>query len=185
VIVVEIDNRQVVIKRSNTKHWSQAFRRLFSRSRAKKNWMNANRLLSLGLKTFEPIAMVEERIGPLKWRSYLVCSYIQGIDALHYFACGAKPQQEWPHVANNIATLLDALSGHWISHRDLNLSNIILVDHQPWLIDLDSMRQHRFRLWANRGAKRERERFMRNWQDAPDLSLQVAALFKTVFHQQY
>lgn len=183
VVVVEIDGKFFVIKRANTKNIWHAIRRSFCRSRAKKNWHNAKKLSAIGISTFTPVALYEERFGLLKGRSYFLCTYLQGIDALHYFAKGAQPQKEWDVVAQNIGKMIQRLAAHWLSHRDLNLSNIILINHQPWLIDLESMCHHRWRLTARLGSRKERIRFMENWQEAPEVSPQVAPLFQTVLNQ--
>ncbi len=181
VVVINVDGQTLVVKRANIKDWTYRVRRFFACSRAMKNWRNSHKLLNMGVSTFTPIAIKEERYGPFKLRSYFICSYIQGIDALHFFAKGAKPQSSWKSVAVSISNIIDLLAKHWISHRDLNLSNIILVDDQPWLIDLDSMRQHHLKLFAKRGAKRERARFMENWSEAEGVAPETIDLFQAVF----
>lgn len=181
VVLVKVDEKWLVIKRANTKDWTHGVRRLFSLSRAKKNWINATKLLSLGVKTFTPIAMVEERWGPFKGRSYFICSYIEGIDALHYFSSNSPYQALWPEVVQKINHLINTLSEHWISHRDLNLSNIIMVNHEPWLIDLESMREHKFLALAKRGAKRECLRFMENLKDTQEITFETKMLFHSLF----
>ncbi len=180
VVVIKVDGHSLVVKRANIKDWTYKVRRFFACSRAMKNWRNAHKLLKMGVPTFTPIAIKEERYGPFKLRSYFICTYIQGIDALHFFAKGAKPQSSWKNVAVSISNIIDLLAKHWISHRDLNPSNIILVDNQPWLIDLDSMRQHHFHAFAKRGAKRERARFMENWLDSPGVAPETIDLFQEV-----
>lgn len=179
VAVVCLKKRQVVIKRFNARNKWHFFRRLFSRSRAKKNWQNAHKLLTLGIRTFKPIALVEERYGPLKGRSYLLYDYLPGIDVFHYFCYATKPLQRKAMVFN-LFKLIQQLAFHSISHRDLNLSNILLIKKQLWLIDLDGMRHHLWRWSARYGAYKERLRCMENWQKAP-LSHEVIALFQSVF----
>lgn len=176
VVVVQVDNQSLVIKRANTKGLLHFMRRLVCTSRAQKNWYYAARLARANIRTFEPIAYIEERLGPLKRRSYFICSLIEGIDALHFFSA-ARYQAKWEIVAEKIVLLIKKLAEEHLSHRDLNLSNIILVDDQPFLIDLDSMREYRFSLRAKRATVHEVNRFMENWQDYPDISPQVAQLF--------
>lgn len=180
VVVVKVDEHYVVVKRSNAKNWTHFIRRLFSISRAQKNWSNAQILLNIGVQTFYPIALMEERWGPFRGRCYFICSYIQGIEALQYFSKEANTQSSWGVVTTEIKNMLSRLTQHWISHRDLNLSNIILVDNQPWLIDLDSMRQHYFKIFARRGARRELERFMQNWVDVKGRSYESLSLFQSI-----
>jgi tRNA A-37 threonylcarbamoyl transferase component Bud32 len=180
VVVVKIDDHLLVIKRSNTKDWFHVIRRFFALSRARKNWRNALVLKSYDISTFLPVAIVEERFGPLKGRSYLICSYIQGAEAIDYFASNESSAYQ---VATNIVQMIKNLAKHWVSHRDLNLSNIILIDGKPWLIDLDAMRKHRFWHFAHRGAKREIERFMINCRSTPGVSTATTNLFETIFNE--
>ncbi len=181
VVVVNVDGRDLVIKRTNAKNWFYKLRRLFAMTRAQKNWKNAQKLLALGINTFEPIAILEERFGPLRKRGYFICSYVSGISASVYFAANSKLQEKWELAANHICDVVALLARNWISHRDLNLHNIILIDDKPWLIDLDAMRQHRWYLTAKRGEKRERERFLQEWPQMPEKYAQAMALFATVF----
>jgi tRNA A-37 threonylcarbamoyl transferase component Bud32 len=184
VVLVKIDEQYLVIKRANTKNGLHKIRRLVAVSRARKNWRNALRLAKIGIPTFSPIALMEERFGPLKKRCYFICSYIQGVDALHYFACGAKPQSNWHGVAIKIANMLQVLAAHSLSHRDLNLSNIIVIDNQqPCLIDLDGMRRHWLTFFAKRGAVRERNRFMENWDETPGVLPETVRLFQSIFSE--
>lgn len=178
VIKVLIENKAYVIKRANTKNTLHIFRRALQKSRAAKNWDNALRLEKAQIPAVQGVAMMEERWGPFKGRSYFVCPYIEGIDALHFFALGAKPQSNWPEVAKNIVAMMSALARHHLSHRDLNLSNILLVGNIPHLLDLDAMSHYKTAWFAKRAANRERRRFMKNWQLVPDVDHSVAALFE-------
>lgn len=183
VILVEIDGHWRVIKRTNTRHWTQVLRRWFSRSRAQKNWENAQLLRERGIHTFEPIAYVEKRWGPFKGRSYFVSSYVPGTVAVAFFLEDSYSPQ-WQIAAENITIMINSLAEHRISHRDLNLSNIILVDQQPWLIDLDSMRCHWLSLMAKRAANREWIRFQENWQDVLSFAPKSQAFYRE-FKKKY
>jgi hypothetical protein len=183
VVVVKVNDETLVIKRANTKGCFHFLRRLVSASRAQRNWHFAHLLHSLHIPTFEPIAYLEERIGPLKKRSYFICSLINGIDALRFFSDGTY-QRDWETVAKRIVEMIAQLAAKGLSHRDLNLSNILLVEGQPYLIDLDSMRQQRTALFANRALLHEVKRFMENWQDYPAISPIVAEIFTECFKEQ-
>jgi len=182
VVVLNVDGKPIVVKRANTKGWFHYIRRLFCTSRAKINWHFAMRLQSAHIETFKPIAYLEERFGPLKRRSYLICSLISGIDALQFFS-NSLYQASWEKVATNIVAMIEKLAAKSLSHRDLNLSNIILVDDEPYLIDLDSMRHYRRPYWA-RTRLHEVERFMENWQDYPAISPKVAEIFRHCFKEK-
>lgn len=182
VVILNVDNQPIVVKRANTKGSLHYLRRLFCTSRAKINWHFAQRLQAAHIDTFKPIAYLEERFGPLKKRSYLVCSLIQGIDALQFFSDPAY-QQRWEKVAMNIVEMIQKLTVKNLGHRDLNLSNIILVEEKPYLIDLDSMRHYCRPRWAKMRLH-EVKRFMENWQDYPAISPKVAEIFRECFKKQ-
>ena len=182
VALLKIDDQLLVVKRLNTKNWLHFFRRLFQNSRARKNWDNASTLCKMGIKTFKPIAILEERYGPLKGRSYFICSYIEGIKALEFFT-HETVHEDIQSIAEKITAMFNTLATAWISHRDLNLSNILLLDNQPWLIDLDSMKSHRWSWIAKRSAQRELNRFIRNCQETPEVPRTVISLFQSLFNK--
>lgn len=177
VVVIEVDGQKWVVKRSNTRSWLHALRRAFQTSRAKRNWINALMLKQAKIAAITPVAMMEERWGWLKGRSYFVCDFIEGTDALHYFACGAKPHPNWQLVCDNVCRMIQQLAQHRLSHRDLNLSNIIIKDEQPILIDLDAMRKYSTPWMARYAARKEKIRFMENWQEAPGADPAAERLF--------
>lgn len=178
VCLYELDGKQIVIKRSNTKNWFHAVRRSFCQSRAFRSWHNAMRLIEAGIPTFEPIAAIEKRWGPYKGRSYLICSYLKGRQASEVFAYGAQPTQAWNGAASNIVNMINQLSKSYLSHRDLNLSNIILVDQKPFLVDLDSMCHFKNSLLAKFYAKQDQKRLMKNWVQLPGVHSEASQLFQ-------
>jgi hypothetical protein len=182
VVVVHIDAKPIVIKRANIKNTYHRCRRFFLPTRARKNWYNATQLLHLGINTITPIAFVEERYGPLNGRSYFLSSYIEGQSALLYFQDESK-RPFWPLAIQNLINLTSQLANNWVSHRDLNLSNIIFKDEKPWLIDLDGMCKHTFFWFAKRAAKRERERFLQNCLETPGVSAEIRQLLAQALAQ--
>lgn len=182
VIVIHIDSKPVVIKRANIKNIYHRCRRFFLPSRARKSWCNAHQLLQTGINTLTPLAFVEEKYGPLNGRSYFLSNYIEGKNALHYFQDESK-RARWPIAIKNLIHLTTTLADNWVSHRDLNLNNIIFKDEKPWLIDLDSMCHHSFFWIAKRAAKRDRERFFQNCLETPGVSVEVCQLLTQALSQ--
>ena len=62
---VTLGGIEVVIKRYNHKGLLHSLRHTLKGSRAKRCWLNANRLLLLGIPTPRPLAYIDERRGPL------------------------------------------------------------------------------------------------------------------------
>ena len=68
-----------------------------------------------------------------------------------------------------IVEILCKLRHERISHGDLKASNILLSSRGPVLIDLDAMRQHKTESTYQQAARKDINRFLRNWQDNPVL----------------
>ncbi|MDP7146404.1 MAG: hypothetical protein QGH75_13880, partial [Pseudomonadales bacterium] len=56
-------------------------------------------------------------------------------------------------------------------------SNFVIHDNQPVLLDLDAMREHMYLSGFKSAHARDLNRFLRNWQDTPD----IAELFQETF----
>ena len=181
VVVIEVDGQRLVVKRTNTKGWFQGFRRCFAKSRARKNWRNTHYLQQANVATFTAIAMYEKRWGPLQLGSYFICSYIEAFDALYYFS-NQQFLAQWPSIATNIIKTIHTLESHQICHRDLNLSNLLVSNHQTVLIDLEGMKRHRFKAFAAWFAKRERARLIKNWQETASALPESLAVFEKLLN---
>lgn len=173
--------QKVVVKRINDTGFKTRLRRCFRKSRPAANWDNAARLRAIGIPTFSPLAVIEERWYGLNWgKSYLICSYVEGISALDCFTQKAF-LPEWSDWIHEIVQLMLQLRKNKISHRDLNPSNLIFSQGKWHLIDLDAMRVHCFDWTAQRYFKRECARFLENWQDTKGTNPQfLAALWKAL-----
>lgn len=183
VALVQCDQRTLVLKRSNTKNWLHFIRRLFLQTRARRNWNFAHQLVGKGIKTLEPIAFIEERMGPFKGRSYLISHYIEGKDLREYFT-QPHHNHHYQEVFVNIKKLLQNLAIHRCVHRDLSLGNIILLDKEPCLIDLDSMRLYPFKPLSQRAARKQQQRFIKNCQEMTEISSETLLTLKAIFNEK-
>lgn len=184
VIKLVLDGKVLVIKRANMRGRYHALRRLFQPSRAKKNWDYAQRLQSAGISTFEPIAMVEKRWGPFRRESFFICNFLEGKDLNQAFVTEALSFHEQEEMAIKIVEMIKTLAKEGLYHRDLNLTNIILVDKKPHIIDLDSMQRYKksfitefllkLKLW---------HRLMKNIEDEIGKSASMVALFRQTFRR--
>lgn len=154
----------LVIKRYNIKSFAHRLSRMFRRSRAWISWINAHRLEFLGISTVKPVALIEERIGPLRGRAYFISEYVEGPDAT------VLPEREDPSediVA--IVTLIKSLSAAGVTHGDLKASNFLLGQGGAVIIDLDSMREHQDPVEKHKAETRDLARFMKNWESSPQV----------------
>lgn len=161
---VELDGRQLVVKRYNVKNWLHWLKRFWRPSRAWHSWIEGNRLELLGIATPRPLAVIERRWCWLRGRAYLITDYCGGQDIIARFEAykqAVPPENEL--LALN--RLFAALLRERISHGDFKGHNLFWDDAQgAWsLIDLDAMRQHHSTRSFARAYARDRARFLRNW----------------------
>jgi tRNA A-37 threonylcarbamoyl transferase component Bud32 len=171
--------QKLVVKRYNIKGFWHFLRRGFGlrRSRAAVSWKSAHMLKSYGVKTALPIAMVEERLGPLRRRAYFITEHLQEEDARYFFNQKFVTQKEMTLKAQEIIKMFHVLREYRIGHGDMKATNIIMMKEGPALIDLDSVTQFRSLFLFERRHQADLLRFLKNWQDMPD----VKKLFLEIF----
>ncbi len=179
VALVHLGGRALVIKRYNIKGLFHGVRRALQKSRAWVSWSNAHRMEFLGIPALKPVALIEDRLGPLRRRAYLITEYIEGPDALDCVRSVADPCGE----LTGLADIIQELSESQISHGDLKATNFLMAEGGPVIIDLDGMQEHRTRDSFERAFKGDLERFMSNWDDSPRLSDHFAALLSDLNHK--
>lgn len=157
---VEAKGRALLVKRYNLKDLRHALSRLWRPSRGWHSWREAHRLRFFGIPTPAPLALIEERLGPLRRRAWLISEFCSGPNLLtHLSADRAPPADE----AKAILDLFASMCRQRISHGDLKATNLLWQGGQVVLIDLDAVAQHRTALAHARAWRRDRARLLRNW----------------------
>lgn len=157
---VFVGERRLVIKRYNLKHWRHALSRLWRPSRAWHAWREGHRLAFYDIATPRPLAMIEERYGPLRRRAFLVTEFCAGKSLLQVLDAQKVPGEL---LAGAIKGLFNALHRLHITHGDLKASNLLWDDERVFLIDLDATHQHSTERGFMRAWARDRARLLRNW----------------------
>lgn len=160
---VKVDGRDLIVKRYNLKNWRHALNRAFRPSRAAVSWLNAHRLHFYGVESPKPVALVENRWGPLRRKAYFITEYCHGMNCLEYFETHNTNQDPIRQTAKNTIAALKQLEACKISHGDMKGTNILVDNDKIMLIDLDAMREHQCEYLARRHIARDHRRFMRNW----------------------
>lgn len=163
VALVEHAGRKVVIKRYNIKGVGHALSRFWRPSRAWHSWREGHRLQFLGIPTPKPLALIEQRCGPLRGKAWLITEYCAG-DNLGDKLASTPADEDLACMRGLFAQMIEAR----ISHGDLKAKNLLWHDGGPCLIDLDAMCQHQSAAGFRRAWKKDRVRFLRNWPaDSP------------------
>ena len=157
---VELGGRALVVKRYNLKSFRHALSRFWRPSRAWHSWVAGHRLAFYGIATPAPLAMLEERVGPLRRRAFLVTEFCPGESLMQRLSPDREPDAD---EAAAILALFGALCRLRISHGDTKATNFIWHAGRLALIDLDAMVQHDSHAAFVRDWRRDRLRFLRNW----------------------
>lgn len=167
VALIDVDGQAFVVKRYNIKNKRHGIRRALRKTRAWRSWENALRLEFLGIPTVRPVALLEHRLGPFRFKGYFVTEYIEGPDASSLARSG---QDDIEAGLGQVSDILNGLAEARISHGDLKANNFLMGSEGPVIIDLDSMRQHRSESAFARAFRRDLRRLRSNWQDDPVVS---------------
>ncbi len=152
-------DQQFVIKRFNTKNPWHFVRRSVRPTRAARCWRFAHRFIDIGICTARPVAMIENRLGPLRGRSYYISEYVDGRLCLDYLA--DSPDSEG--VIADIKEIFGKMHAHRISHGDMKASNLLISAGRVVVLDLDAAQEHQKPSRFARAYRRDRSRLLRNW----------------------
>lgn len=172
--------KDIVIKRHNDRGILRRLGYMLKGSRAKRAWFHGRLLGRIGVPTPEPLAYVERSRCGLVGESFLVTSYMAGINFYHYIRDERLPAEQRRRTVEQIKHIMTTLSSHRISHGDSKLSNFLVAAGGPILTDLDSMRVHWLSVMAQRGAKNDMARFMLG-VNTDDISAEMRRLCAAVF----
>lgn len=156
--LVEHGGRKLVIKRYNIKGRGHALSRCWRPSRAWHSWIEGHRLRFLGIATPRPLALVEERFGPL--------GALRGCAWLVTEHCGGPNLADRPPTEAEMGAvnaLFGRLAAERISHGDMKATNLLWDGDRIALVDLDAMRAHRRAGPFARAEGKDRARFIENW----------------------
>ena len=157
------DGLGVVVKRYNLKSLGHAMQRFWRPSRAWHSWREGHRLLFFGVATPKPLALIEERIGPLRRRAFLLNEFCPGLSLMQCLSADREPAAE---MASEIIGLFETLNRLRISHGDMKATNLLWHEGRIVLIDLDAVEQHRSARSYARAWRRDRARFLHNWPES-------------------
>lgn len=139
--------RKIVIKRYNYQGLWHSLRHTIKGSRAVKCWRWGHLLADLGIPCARPLAYVERRKAGIIHGSYIVNEFVEGPMLYTVMNTPDYSSQQRKRVMEQAARLLKKLGQCRITHGDMKPANLLICRGRPVLIDLDSMRRHRFYPW--------------------------------------
>ncbi|WP_298398124.1 lipopolysaccharide kinase InaA family protein [uncultured Azonexus sp.] len=160
VVRVHLGGLDLVVKRYNLKSWRHALARSWRQSRAMHSWREAHRLRYFGLTTPRPLALVEERLGALRGRAYLITEYCAGPRLWESLRPESPPTEA---EASAIRSVFRTLFELRIAHGDLKAANLLWQEGRVSLIDLDATVQYQNAASFRKAWARDRQRLLRNW----------------------
>ncbi|MEM7077989.1 MAG: hypothetical protein AAF513_05095 [Pseudomonadota bacterium] len=162
VVRLKLDGRAFVIKRYNVRNPWHRVRRWF-KSRARAAWRNGHWLAFMGLPVARPLALLEQRWGPLRGVAYLV---MPDCGDRHLGQVLDDQDELFAPLAAQMVHILKRLKAAEIAHGDMKATNFVyaLCDTSARLsiIDYDALRYG--------DQRKDRARFLKNWREDPELA---------------
>ncbi|MGI9311676.1 MAG: lipopolysaccharide kinase InaA family protein, partial [bacterium] len=175
VVRARLGGRAVVIKRNNIRNPLHWLRHCLRTPRCRRNWRNAHLLHLCGLITPAPIAAMEERWGPLRFRGYYLCAFDDSPSAAHKYATACPSAAERARFAE----LFEGMRLARICHGDFKASNLLVTERGIALLDLDSMKEAPTLADMDEFARKDRRRFLKNWRDQPEQMEAFVGVFES------
>lgn len=171
---LKLASNSYVLKRYNARSAWHKIKRALRASRAQRCWCMSFHFQRAGLNVAEPVMVLEDRFGPVTKHAYLVNALLNGQELLTLLPSMSAGEQII--VKEAVTEAFKQLREHRISHGDMKASNLLWVDQKLFFIDLDAAQKHRSKLSWQLANKKDRKRFLKNWQAHPEL----LALFSTL-----
>lgn len=176
VALINIGEKQYVLKRYNIKSLWHRLRRQFRPSRAWVCWRNAHMLRMLGIRTAKPVLMMEWRFGIFRREAFFLCEYLPGEDALQFLKREPVSSVAWEHALSQFKILFATLRDYNIVHGDMKATNFLVMERSLAVLDLDGMHQELDAGRFARARKKDLQRFAKNWEDDSCRAQKVQAM---------
>ncbi|QGJ68348.1 Hypothetical protein PBC10988_0060 [Planctomycetales bacterium 10988] len=174
VSLLEENCKQFVIKRYNLRSPRHTALHCWQTSRARMAWIQGYRLMAAGVPAPQPLAILEERRGPLRFRSYLIYEYLPGELLWHQIRDFPLSKEETDRLVQAFGILWRKLEAARCYHGDLKGINVVVGKKELSVIDLDATKFFRSERAFRRSQRRDAARFLQNWKDLPQLQRQFA-----------
>jgi tRNA A-37 threonylcarbamoyl transferase component Bud32 len=173
---IRFQGQDIVVKRYNLKNRLHFMRRCLRHSRALHSWCNAHVLRQLGIETPRPLAMIEERWGPLRRRAYYISDYQPGPSLATYWQADRMSKNPCLGPLRALADLFQKMADAHVCHGDCKASNMVVNGDRIALLDLDGVRIFRSPRAFRRRFDKDCQRFKRNWARHPLIHRKIESI---------
>ncbi len=168
VLSVHADHQlNVVLRRDNFKRITTYLKRLIRKSRSRKIWEKGRSMKKFGLKTIDPIALVEDYQFLIRTASYVVCAYIGGLPLGKYFSHPDIPEDKKRAIAHKLVQDIDQWHALGVAHGDPKASNILIEQDDIYLIDVEDIKFPKTNYSRKHAITRDKYIILHNWQKHP------------------
>ncbi|MBW8001959.1 MAG: hypothetical protein FVQ80_08030 [Planctomycetes bacterium] len=153
------NGKDVVIKKYKYKGFFHSLRHTIKGSRARRSWLNAQRLGMLSINTPTPLAFIERRRGRFILCSYFIAKFTDAPSLYTVLKSEDTTESQRLEVVGKVKELIGRLGRYKITHGDLKHTNIFVAGDSLILTDLDAMKVHKSNCAYRRGQARDMDRF--------------------------
>lgn len=167
LVKIKSKNKNIVIKRFNTKNLWHRIKRNLRRSRASKCWENAHRLLFHQIATPQPLAIIEKKSWLLRKKTYYLMEYIDGTPLDIYLN---NNNYNHDYYIKKLINIFKFFKQQHIRYRDPKIIHFVVMNHDLYLLDLDDM-QKLPALWyfLISAWKKDYKRLIKYWGTNPEI----------------
>lgn len=163
VVTASFDHDLVVIKQYHFKSWRKALSRSIRPTRAKRSWDNSIYLKQQGVTTVAPVALIEDRFGFLRLRSFFVGGHIAGEEARGFFNDPNKTLSELSAGAQKVLESILEFHSKGLFIGDTKDSNVLINHDRAFWVDLDDLTGPRLKWLSHRKWAKDWNIFFNNW----------------------
>ena len=173
-----------LLKRFNLRGVLHTLTRVLLFTRGSRSWAYGRELLNAGINTARPLAMVEDRLGPFRFRSFVLTESVAGTPLSEYLEQTSLSTLELDQLAAQFASLWHTLGELRIVHGSMHAENFMVTpDGQLTLINLDGTWRHWFDLTFLHRRDRDWLRFMKHWRGQPEIGAAFRAAVARHFEE--
>ena len=169
VIQILCGIKKIVIRRDNFKSFFKFIKRVFTKSRSRKLWEKAIWLKKYGLKSLEPLVLIEDSAFFIKYRSYIIYEYLEGVTFKEYLSNPELSSSEKERIAGKLVDAIESWHSAGVTHGDPKAGNVLVNDGEICFIDIEDIRWPQSRWTRRHAVARDKGIVLHNLQSDFDL----------------